>query len=123
MEGRQRFGRIIDMESPLVTEKKSEKRIRQLLRSYYELIDSGTPAELECKGRINGFCEALVLTGQTDAESVRAIFNDEHLGHFGMTREARYYRVSGLDQIWTQRDWEKFDRPTYIRRPLRCERK
>ena len=123
MEGRTGSRRIIDKEAPLVTDNKSEKRIRQLLRSYYELIDSGTPAEVERKGRINGFCEALVLLGQTDGKSIRAIFNEEHLNHFGMTREARYYRVSGSDEIWSQRDWAKFDHPTYARRPLKCKRK
>ena len=123
MEGRNKSERTIDKEAPLVTDEKLEKRIRQLLRSYYDLLDSGTPAEVECKGRINGFCEALILSSQTSAERIRTIFNEEHLGHFGMTREARYYRVSGSDQIWAQRDWEKFDRPTYTRRPLRCDRK
>ena len=123
MEDRQRFGRIEDGDSPLVTNENSEKRIRQLLRTYYELVDSGTPAEMECKGRINGFCEALVLTGQTDADSISAVLNEEHQAYFGMTREAKYYRVSGSEQIWSERDWDKFDRPTYTRRPLRCERK
>ena len=104
-------------------QKNSEDRLRQLLKSYYELIDSNTSQEYEYKGRVNGFCEALIYSGQTDPETIQAIFNREHLEHFGMTREARYYQVVGSEEMWGQRDWEKFDRPTYARRPLPCKKK
>ena len=104
-------------------QKNLEDRLRQLLKAYYELIDSDTSQEHECKGRINGFCEALIQSGQTDPETIQNIFNREHLDHFGMTREARYYQVVGSEEMWGQRDWEKFDRPTYARRPLPCKKK
>ena len=123
MEGRPRFGRFIDEGTPSVMEKKLEARIRQMLRSYYELIDSNTVSEHESRGKINGFCEALVLTRQTDAENIRALFDEVHLDFFGMTKEARHYQVSGSDHLWSQHNWTKFDRPAYTRRPRRCGRK
>ena len=100
-----------------------EKRLRQLLNSYYELLDSNSPREAELKGTVSGFCEALILTRQMDAASVKKIMDQAHHQYFGMDRDTRYYAVQGSGHIWSQPDWEKFDQPTYARRPRRSDRK
>ena len=113
----------MEKEDPLALQENSKHRLRQLLKSYYEILDSKTEREFESKGRVNGFCEALILSGQADTETLQDLLNNEHVRYFGFTREARYYKAVNSDQAWSERDWGRFDEPTFMRRPLRCKRK
>ena len=123
MEGRNESERIIDKEAPLVRNKNTEKRLREMLREYYELLASDSPREHQLKGRFNGYSEALLTLGQIDKPSLQAIVDDEHFQAFQMTKEARQRAVVGSTESWSERDWGKLDEPTYLRRPLRCKRK
>ena len=123
MEGRNESERIIDKEAPLVRDKDTEKRLREILRQYYELLASDSPHQNQLKGRFNGYSEALLTLGQIDKPSLQAIVDDEHFQMFQMTKEARQRAVVGSTETWSDRDWGKLDEPTYIRRPLRCKRK
>ena len=123
MEGRTVSKRIIDKEAPLVRNKNTEKRLREILREYYGLLASDSPREYQLKGRFNGYSEALLTLGQIDKTSLQAIVDDEHFQMFKMTKEARQSAVVGSTEAWSERDWRKLDEPTYIRRPLKCKRK
>ena len=123
MEGRNRSERTIDRETPLVRNKATEKRLREILREYYELLASDSPREYQLKGRFNGYSEALLTLGQIDKPSLQAIVDDEHFQMFQMTKEVRKSAVVGSTESWSERDWRKLDEPTYLRRPLRCKRK
>ena len=123
MEGRTGSARTIDKEAPLVRNKNSEKRLREILREYYELLASDSPREHQLKGRFNGYSEALLTLGQIDKPSLQAIVDDEHFQAFQMTKEARQRAVVGSTESWSEREWGKLDEPTYLRRPLRCKRR
>ena len=123
MEGRTGSKRTIDKEAPLVRNKNTEERLREMLREYYELLASDSPREYQLKGRFNGYSEALLTLGQIDKASLQAIVDDEHFQAFQMTKEARQRAVVGSTESWSERDWGKLDEPTYLRRPLRCRRK
>ena len=123
MEGRPGSKRIIDKEAPLVRNKAAERRLREILQSYYEVISSGSAREHELKGRVNGYSEALLSLGQIDGAALKAIIDEEHFIKFEMTAEARRQVANGASQIWSAQDWERYDEPTYLRRPLRCKRK
>ena len=123
MEGRNGSARIIDEEAPLVRNKAAERRLREILQNYYEVISSGSAREHELKGRANGYSEALLSLGQIDGAALKSIIDEEHFRKFEMTAEARRQVSSGANQLWSAQDWERYDEPTYLRRPLRCERK
>ena len=123
MEGRKESARTTDKEAPLVRNKNTEKRLREILREYYELLASDLPREYQLKGRFNGYSEALLTLGQIDKASLQAIVDDEHFQMFQMTKEARQIAAVGSTEAWSERDWRKLDEPTYLRRPLRCKRK
>ena len=123
MEGRTGAERTIDEEVPLVRNKDTEKRLREILQSYYEVISSGSAREHELKGRAKGYSEALLSLRQIDSAALKAIIDEEHFRKFEMTAEARRQVASGASQIWSAQDWERYDEPTYLRRPLRCKRK
>ena len=123
MEGRTGSARTIDKEAPLVRNKNTERRLREILQNYYEAISSGSTREHELKGRANGYSEALLSLGQIDRTALKRIFEEEHFKKFQMSKEARLQVANGSSQIWSEQDWDKYDEPTYIRRPLRCGRK
>ena len=123
LEGRTGSARIIDEEAPLVRNKVAEKRLREILHNYYDVISSGSAKEHELKGRVNGYSEALLSLGQIDRTALKKIFEEEHFQAFQMTKEARQGAVVGSTESWSERDWGKLDEPTYLRRPLRCKRK
>ena len=123
MEGRGRSAGIDDKEAPLVRNKATEKRLREILQNYYEVLSSGSAKEHELRGRINGYSEALLSLGQMDKAALKAITDEEHFKKFQMTAEARRRVAGGTTQIWSERDWGRYDEPTYIRRPLRCKRR
>ena len=123
MEGRTGSAWIIDEEAPLVRNKTAERRLREILQSYYEVISSGSAREHELKGRANGYSEALLSLGQIDGAALKAIIDEEHFRKFEMTADARRQVANGASQIWSAQDWERYDEPTYLRRPLRCKRK
>ncbi len=123
MEGRRRSEGIVDKEAPLVRNKNTERRLREILREYYELLAGDSPRHHQLKGRFNGYAEALLTLGQIDKSSLQAIIHNEHFQMFQMTKEARQNAVVGSTESWSDRDWAKLDEPTYIRRPLRCKRK
>ena len=123
MEGRTGSKRIIDKEAPLVRNKNTERRLREILQNYYDVIPSGSSKEHELKGLVNGYSEALLSLGQVDRTALKRIFEEEHFKKFQMSKEARLQVANGSSQIWSEQDWGKYDEPTYIRRPLRCRRK
>ena len=123
MEGRTGSVRIIDKEAPLVRNKDTEKRLREILREYYELLVSDSRRVHLLKERFNGYSEALLSLGQIDGAALKAIIDEEHFRKFEMTAEARRQVANGASQIWSAQDWERYDEPTYLRRPLRCKRK
>ena len=106
-----------------MTQKDSVDRFRRLLRSYYKTADSGANKEHECKGRANGFAEALLMTTPLTENEIDKIVEKEHLDFFGITREKRFYATANSAGQWVERNWDKFDQPTYARRPLRCKKK
>ena len=55
--------------------------------------------------------------------SFEEVIEKEHLDFFGMTREARSNSTDKTNGRFIERDWEKFDEPAYMRRPLRCRKK
>ena len=123
MEGRNESERTIDRETPLVRNRDTEKRLREILREYYELLASDSPREHQLKGRFNGYSEALLTLGQIDKPSLQAIVDEEHFQAFQMTKEARQRAVVGSTESCSERDWGKLDEQTYLRHPLRCKRK
>ncbi len=104
----------------MVLEKYTEERLREILSSYYELLSTDTPEAYQLKGRFNGYSEALLTLGQIDKTSLRGIIEEEHLRKFQMTQEARYYGAAQSASHWSDKDWSKFDQPTYIRQPRGC---
>ena len=123
MEGRTGSKRIIDREAPLVRNKNTERRLREILQNYYDVISSGSSKEHELKGLVNGYSEALLSLGQIDRTALKRIFEEEHFKKFQMSKQARMQVANGSSQIWSEQDWGRYDEPTYIRRPLRCRRK
>ena len=123
MEGREESAKTTDKEAPLVRNKNTERRLREILQNYYDVISSGSPKEHELRGRVNGFSEALLSLGQIDKSSLKSIFEEVHFKKFQMSKEARLQVANGSSQIWSEQDWGRYDEPTYIRRPLRCRRK
>ena len=106
-----------------MTQINSVARLRQLVRSYYKASNSGTDKEYEFKGRANGFIEALLMTTRITKKQIEEVIEKEHLDFFGMTREARSKSTDKTNGRFVERDWEKFDEPAYMRRPLRCRKK
>ena len=112
MEGRTGSARIIDKEAPLVRNKNTEKRLREILREYYELLASDSPREHQLKGRFNGYAEALLTLGQIDKPSLQAIVDDEHFQMFQMTKEARQRAVVGSTESWSEIGGSWMSQPT-----------
>ena len=98
-------------------------RFKHLLRSYYKTAGSDSEKVQESKGRANGFAEALLMTTGITQDQIDKIIETEHLDFFGITREKRFYALSGSTGQWVETNWDKFDQPAYRRRPLRCKKK
>ena len=96
--------------------KKAEKRLREMLASHYRLSGTGTDLEHETKGIVKGFCEALLSARILKPDQINEIIHDEHLKVFGMTKEARMLSENSMSGPWTDRDWDRFDKPTIERR-------
>ena len=100
--------------------KKAEKRLREMLASHYRLSGTGTDLEHETNGIVKGFCEALVFGRILKPDQINEIIHDEHLKIFGMTKEARMLSENSMPGPWTDRNWDRFDKPTIERRePLK----
>ncbi len=123
MEGRKESARTTDEGAPLVRNKNTERRLREILQNYYDVISSGSLKENELKGQVNGYSEALLSLGQIDRTALKRIFEEEHFKKFQMSKEARLQVANGSSQSWSEQDWVRYDEPTYLRRPLRCKRK
>jgi hypothetical protein len=95
--------------------KRAEKRLRELLTAHYRLSGTGTDSEHETKGLVKGFCEALVFGRILKPDQINEIIQDEHLKTFGMTKEARMLSENALSGPWSDRDWDRFDKPTIER--------
>tara|TARA_B100000886_G_scaffold261203_1_gene186028 strand:- start:138 stop:464 length:327 start_codon:yes stop_codon:yes gene_type:complete len=107
----------------LVSKISTVTRLREILASYYEIDGSDSERELLLKGTFNGFAEAMLLSGQINHDSIREIVEEEKLRAFEMRRGAQRFAVNGSGRFQSDEAWERFDTPTYLRRPLRCKRK
>tara|TARA_B100001093_G_scaffold17865_1_gene16220 strand:+ start:595 stop:1047 length:453 start_codon:yes stop_codon:yes gene_type:complete len=96
--------------------KRAEKRLREMLASHYRLSGTGSELEHETKGLVKGFCEALVFGRILKPDQINDIIHDEHLKIFGMTKEARMLVENSMPGPWTDRNWDRFDKPTIERR-------
>ena len=101
----------------------SMTRLKQLVRNYYKATESGTSKGHELRGRANGFVEALLLTTKITKKQIDDLIEKEHLEFFGMTREKRFLTAGNSDSKQIEKNWGKYDEPTYMRRPLRCKKK
>ena len=101
----------------------SVARLNQLVRNYYKLSGSGTDKAHECKGRANGFVEALLLTTKITKKQIDEIIEKEHLEYFGTTRAKRLLATGNPHATLVEKDWDRYDEPAYKRRPLRCKKK
>ena len=72
--------------------------------------------EIEIKGRLEGFRQALVLAKLVKDDRFQEIFAEVHLEIFGMTSGAKSLAIGVAGQQLTMKDWEKFDVPTIVRR-------
>ena len=98
-------------------------RLKQLVRDHYKTAGSGTDKEHESKGRANGFAEAVLLTTKITKKQIEQIIEKEHLEFFGMTREKRFQGAGNSDRTWVEKNWDRYDEPAYMRRPLPCKKK
>ena len=77
---------------------------------------SNCAQEIELKGRLKGFRDALELARLVNESRFQELFSEAHLEVFGMTRGAKKALLRVAAQQLTTGDWEKFDTPTVIRR-------
>ena len=99
--------------------KDAEKGLRALVNEYLHMQGSNCLKEIEIKGRLDGFRQALVLAKLVNDERFQEIFADVHFEIFGMTTGAKSLAIGVAGQQLTMKDWEKFDVPTVVRRGRR----
>ena len=100
--------------------KNAEKALGALLREYLHVQGSGCYQEVELKGRVAGFRDAIRLARLVKDERFQELFNEAHLEVFGMTNKAKTLAMGVSAQQLTMDDWEKFDAPTVMRRAGRA---
>ena len=96
--------------------KDAERALAALIREYIHLKGSNCAQEIELKGRLKGFKDALELARLLNDSRFQELFSDAHLEVFGMTGGAKTLAIGVAAQQLTTGDWEKFDTPTVIRR-------
>ena len=94
----------------------SEKALGALIRQYLQLEGTRCAKEIELKGRLDGFRDALKLARLVDDSRFQQLFSEAHFEVFGMTRGAKSLTIGVPAQQLTMGDWEKFDTPTVLRR-------
>ena len=99
--------------------KEAEKGLRALINEYLHMRGSNCLKEIEIKGRLEGFRQALVLAKLVKDDRFQEIFAEVHLEIFGMTSGAKSLAIGVAGQQLTMKDWEKFDVPTIVRRGRR----
>ena len=87
-----------------------------MLREYLHVLGSGCLKEVELKGRVSGFRDALKLARLVKDERFQQLFNEAHLEVFGMTSKAKTLALGVAAQQLTMDDWGRFDAPTVMRR-------
>ena len=96
--------------------KDAEKALGVLIRQYMHIQGSNCAQEIELKGRLKGFKDALKLARLVDDSRFQQLFSEAHFEVFGMTRGAKSLTIGVPAQQLTMGDWEKFDTPTVLRR-------
>ena len=69
--------------------KDAEKALGALIREYMHIQGSNCAQELELKGRLKGFTDALKLARLVNDGRFQELFSEAHLEVFGMTRGAK----------------------------------
>ena len=96
--------------------KDAEKALGALIREYMHIQGSNCAQEVELKGRLKGFKDALKLARLVNDGRFQELFSEAHLEVFGITRGAKSLAIGVAAQQLTMGDWEKFDTPTVMRR-------
>ena len=96
--------------------KDAEKALGALMREYMHMQGSHCVQEIELKGRLKGFKDALKLARLVNDDRFQELFSEAHLDIFDMTRGAKSLAIGVAAQQLTMDDWEKFDTPTVMRR-------
>ena len=96
--------------------KDSERALGALIREYMNMQGSNCVQEIELRGRLKGFKDALELARLVNDSRFQELFSEAHFEVFGMTRGAKSLAIGVAAQQLTMDDWEKFDTPTVIRR-------
>ena len=96
--------------------KKAEYALRRVLREYLYVEGSNCTEEIELRGRLKGLREALELARLVKNERFQELFAQTHLEVHGMTTRAKNLSIGVPAQQLTMNDWEKFDKPTVVRR-------
>ena len=97
----------------------AERALSSLICEYLHVQGANCPQEIELKGRLRGFREALKLAKLVRDDRFQELFSECHLRVYGMTRGAKSLAIGVAAQQLTMDDWERFDTPTVLRRGLR----
>ena len=95
---------------------KAERTLAALMREYMHVEGSGCAIERELKGKLDGYREAFSIAKVIKAERFRELYAEAHLEVHGMTTRAKNLSIGVPAQQLTMNDWEKFDKPTVVRR-------
>ena len=96
--------------------KKAEYALRRILREFMYVEGSNCAEEIALKGKLEGFREALDLARLVNEDRFEELFAQTHLEVHGMTTRAKNLSIGVPAQQLTMNDWEKFDKPTVVRR-------
>ena len=101
--------------------KKAEKVLAELLREYMHIQGGNCSREVELRGQLKGYRDALKLAKLVTDDRFQELFSEAHLEVFGMTRGAKSLAIGVPAQQLTMNDWDKFDTPTVMRRGPRSK--
>lgn len=96
--------------------KNAEKAFGVLLRQYMHIRGSNSVREIELRGQVKGFRDALLLAKLINERRSEEMFAEAHLEVFGISPSAGNLTLGVSVTQLSNSDWERFDTPTFVRR-------
>ena len=96
--------------------KNAEKAFSTLLREYVHLLGSGSSREVELRGQVRGFRDALLVAKLINGKRCDEMLSEAHLEVYGVSLGAANVALGVSVAQLSDSDWGRFDTPTFVRR-------